>query len=227
MRFDTRGMGDSEGEFPEFENIDDDIDTAIGAFLEATPGLERVVLWGLCDAASAILFYAHRDSRVAGAVLVNPWVRTETGLARTHLRHYYSGQLANTAFWRRLFTGRVSVGRAIRSFIDTIRAGLSGDRKSNNDRRVPVMDDLPLPERMAQGMRAFGGPVLLILSGEDLTAREFEDAAKSSPLWRELLSDPRVTRKDLKEADHTFSRQDWCDSVSRWTCEWVKSSDTR
>lgn len=221
MRFDTRGMGDSGGEFPGFEHIDDDIDAAVGAFFEAVPGLKRVVLWGLCDAASAILFYAHRDSRVAGAALANPWVRTEAGLARAHLRHHYTGRLMDAAFWRRLFTGRVSVGSAIRSFIATVRTGLSGGGKSDDDTTAEVTDSLPLPERMAQGLKAFDGLVLLILSGEDLTAREFEEAAKSSPLWRELLAEPRMTRRDLKNADHTFSSKDWCESVSRWTCDWV------
>ena len=226
MRFDTRGVGDSGGEFPGFENIDGDIEAAIDAFFDAVPRLDRVVLWGLCDAASAILFYAHRDSRVVGTVLVNPWVRSGTGLARTRLRHYYTGRLTSAAFWRRLATGGVSVGRAIGSFSGTIRAAVSRRSDPHGDSRGhgtdPAARNLPLSERMAHGMKAFQGPVLLILSGNDLTAREFEDASNASPLWRKLLSQPRVTRKDLAEADHTFSHHDWRDAVARWSRDWVE-----
>ncbi|WP_431475820.1 hypothetical protein [Massilia eburnea] len=34
---------------------------AIDAFQAAVPGLQEVVLWGLCDAAAAALFYGQRD----------------------------------------------------------------------------------------------------------------------------------------------------------------------
>ncbi len=77
FRFDTRGMGDSDGAFQGFEAIDQDIAAAIDAFQAAEAGLERVVLWGLCDGASAAAFYGHQDPRVAGLILVNPWVRSE------------------------------------------------------------------------------------------------------------------------------------------------------
>ena len=83
LRFDYRGMGDSSGAVRSFEAVDADIRRAIDIFYERVSGLESVVIWGLCDAASAALFYAHRDARVGGLVLLNPWVRTPEGMART------------------------------------------------------------------------------------------------------------------------------------------------
>src|SRR6185436_8530568 len=85
LRFDYRGMGDSCGDLRTFERVEDDIRCAIDRFFQSVPTLKEVVVWGLCDAASAALFYAHRDSRVSGLVLVNPWVHTEQGAARTYL----------------------------------------------------------------------------------------------------------------------------------------------
>ena len=64
MRFDVRGMGDSSGTFPGFEAIDDDIAAAIDVFIREEPYIENVVLWGLCDGASASMFYAPRDRRL-------------------------------------------------------------------------------------------------------------------------------------------------------------------
>jgi hypothetical protein len=80
----------------------------------------------------------------------------------------------------------------------------------------------PLPDRMADGFARFKGPVLMIMSGQDLTAREFDDTARLSKTWQRLLADPRVTRRDLLPADHTFSRAEWGDTVSQWTSEWVR-----
>ncbi|MCC8999300.1 MAG: hydrolase 1, exosortase A system-associated, partial [Candidatus Contendobacter sp.] len=76
LRFDYRGMGDAEGEFAGFERIDADIAAAVDVFFTQVPGLQDVVIWGLCDAASAALFYAWLDPRIAGLVLLNPWLRT-------------------------------------------------------------------------------------------------------------------------------------------------------
>ena len=72
LRFDYRGMGDSDGEVRTFERVGEDIRCAIDRFFASVPGLKDVVIWGLCDAASAALFYAHQDARVSGLILLNP-----------------------------------------------------------------------------------------------------------------------------------------------------------
>ena len=87
MRFDYRGMGDSEGEVRSFENIDDDLEVAINKFFKEVPSLKDLVIWGLCDAASAALFYAYQDKRVTGLALLNPWVRTDKGIAKARLKY--------------------------------------------------------------------------------------------------------------------------------------------
>ena len=89
MRFDYSGMGDSSGPARNFEDVDSDMRAAIDRFMAAVPGMREVVIWGLCDAASAALFYAQHDRRVAGLVLLNPWARTPDSHARATLKHYY------------------------------------------------------------------------------------------------------------------------------------------
>lgn len=220
MRFDHRGLGDSEGDFRGFEHIQDDIDAAVDAFQRECPGLTKVVLWGLCDAASAILLYAHKDPRIAGIVLVNPWVRTEAGLAETHLRHYYGRHLRQGAFWRRLLAGQVDVLGAVRSFLANLGVAVAGRLGRSPGGEAGEGD---LPARMAEGLARYQGPVLLILSGNDLTAREFEDAARESPAWRGLLDRPQVRQRRLDASDHTFSRQSWRDQVAAWTLDWLGS----
>ena len=222
LRFDYRGMGDSEGDFRGFENAGEDIREALAAFAEAMPEVRRFVLWGLCDGASAILFYAAGDPRVERIVLLNPWVRTEAGEARAMLRHYYLAQLTSREFWAKLLSGKVALGSSVRDFAKTLAKRLTGSSERGG---AGAEDgdgvDASLPDRMAAGLQRFTGPVLLILSGKDLTAREFEDAAKLSPLWQSLLQEDRVTIERLPESDHTFSRAEWRERVEEMTRDWL------
>ena len=225
LRFDLRGMGDSGGDFPGFEAIDEDIAAAVDAFCAAEPSVRRIVLWGLCDGASAIMFYAHRDPRITGIAVANPWVRTEEGYSQTQLRHYYLERLLDGRFWRRLVSGDVDLVDAVASFAATLKKAMRG-RTAGAGGAEPVADSAidptaSLPDRMAQGFAAFGGPALLIISGNDLTAREFEDAVAKSTQWRALLARTDVMRRDIAEADHTMSRRDWADVAAEATTGWI------
>ena len=218
LRFDYRGMGDSSGALHSYEDIEDDIRSAVDAFVERVPSVQEVVIWGLCGAASAALFYAHTDRRIGGLVLVNPWVRTEAGLARARLRHYYGARLLQPQFWLKILHGEFSPFRAMRELIGYAVRGLGGGHASLDG----LMD--PVPVRMEAGLRKFGGPVLVVLSGKDLTAQEFREVVAGSPGWRALLNDVRVTRRELAEANHTFSKREWRDQLADWTADWMRQT---
>jgi exosortase A-associated hydrolase 1 len=223
MRFDYRGMGDSGGEPRSFEDVQHDLRAAIDHFLTLVPGMREVVIWGLCDAASAALFYGASDARVSGLVLLNPWVRTTGGHAKATLKHYYVDRLLQPALWRKIVSGRFDYRGALRSFTSLLGAARGSAGMGAPEAGEQAGDCTPLPERMLAGMTKFKGKVLLILSGRDLTAQEFSDLAKGSTQWQRLLGASHVTRRALEEADHTFSRRAWRDQVSGWTGEWVKS----
>ncbi|MFN3983866.1 MAG: hydrolase 1, exosortase A system-associated [Rhodocyclaceae bacterium] len=238
FRFDYRGMGDASGSARDFELVRDDISAAVDTFVQQVPTLRHIVIWGLCDAASAALDYAWRDARVSGLVLLNPWVRTEAGRARAYLRHYYLQRLTSRAFWSKLVRGGVNPLASLRS-LTSFSAGLLRSRRSaqapaalgpatSQRARIdatPLLPGQPLPERMAEGWRRFGGRILLILAGEDLTAAEFRDLVAASPVWQALLKQPGVSRCELAEANHTFARQAWRTQVEDWTLEWLSQDD--
>jgi exosortase A-associated hydrolase 1 len=216
MRFDYRGMGDSQGEPRTFDDVDADLRAAIDAFIQAVPGMQEVVLWGLCDAASAATMYAASDPRVSGLVLLNPWVRTTDGLAKTTLRHYYRGRLFDQVFWRQLLRGQLDYRRSLKSIVKLTRdafAAPSAEQVSKGN----------LPDRMHTGMREFQGRVLIIISGADLTGREFCDLTAATDKWKRLLDSPNVLQRRLDKADHTFSRRAWRDEVAQWTSTWLQS----
>ena len=75
---------------------------------------------------------------------------------------------------------------------------------------------------MAHGLRRFKQQVLLILSGKDLTAQEFRDYTARHSAWRGLLDAQHVTRIDVADADHTFSRQHWREQVESALLAWLQ-----
>lgn len=212
LRFDYRGMGDSEGEPRTFEQIDDDLQAAISQFFEAVPSLKELVIWGLCDGATAAVSYAWKDHRVCGLILLNPWVRTAPGVARATLRHYYVARLLEASFWRKLASGRFKPVAAARSLQQLSSAACIKEKDSS----AP-------PQRLFDGLSRFAGRVFIILSGDDLTAREFSDLQNSSVAWRALTSAPSVQQSKLARANHTFSRRVWRDEVARLCADWITS----
>lgn len=216
LRFDYRGMGDATGSARDFEAVDQDIAAATDAIFERVGGLRKVVLWGLCDGASAACFRAPLDERVAGLVLLNPWVRTEATQARTMLRHYYFARLVDPRFWRKLLTGKVKLGRSMRSLAGSLESARVDQADADRGGKSGT-----LPERMLAGLRHTPVPIAVFLSGRDFVAREFEAIANAHPGWRNLLAQPRVSVRHFEEADHTFSTEERRDLIARATLDWM------
>ena len=220
LRFDYRGMGDSAAPPRSFESVDDDIRAAIDALLGAVPDLDGVVLWGLCDGASAAFIYAPTDPRVSGVIALNPWVRTEASLAAARLNHYYKGQVLSLSFWKRVLAGDVAIGRSL--------AGLAGalkKRLAKTDTQTAAPASRSYIERMGEGWRRMQGRSLVVLSGNDLTAREFADFCRARAAWREATR-PGHNFVEIPDADHTFSRREWKHAVEQVTLDWLRRQPT-
>jgi len=219
LRFDCRGMGDSKGTFTGFEHIEPDVAAAVEFMEHQVPSIKQIALWGLCDATLAICAYARRNSRVAGVVLLNPWVRSEVTQARAQLKHYYVQRLIGGRVVRRILSGELN---PLRSGHELIRNIVCAVRRQRGAKGEPATS-VPLAERMGEALRLYRGRILVITSGRDLTAKEFEDVTQGSKLWRRLYAEARVTRQTLPDADHTFSRRVWRDQVADWTSQWIES----
>jgi exosortase A-associated hydrolase 1 len=217
LRFDYRGMGDSEGAARGFDSVDEDLRAAIDRFQREVPGLDEVVLWGLCDGAAASALYAPQDTRVRGLVLLNPWVRTEEGAARATLKHYYRGRLLDAGLWKKIASGRFDLLGAAKSFAGVARSALRP--RQAGGRETPSCG-AALPERLHAALSRFQGKVLVLLSGADLTAQEFSVVAQAAH-WRTLMASPRFAQRTLPRADHTCSRREWHQQMTAWTTEWL------
>jgi exosortase A-associated hydrolase 1 len=218
LRFDVRGMGDSTGPQRSFEAITPDIGAAIDTLQKQYPAVRRIVLWGLCDAASATLLYCDEihDKRIAGLCLLNPWVRSEATLAKTQVKHYYGQRLLQKEFWTKLLSGRLNIVRSVAELVRKL-----GQATAKTELQPGFQ------ERMAHGWKDFTGPILLILSGDDYTAKEFLEYTGSADNWRGLLEQAGVTRIDIAAADHTFSSAEWRDTVAASCLKWLETTSER
>ena len=220
LRFDVRGMGDSTGAPRSFEQIGPDIGAAIAALMAAQPHLKGVVLWGLCDGASAALLYLHEqpDPRVQGLCLVNPWARSEATQAQVQVRHYYTRRLLQPSFWRKLAAGGVGLP-ALRGLCSSLRT-LWASRRTPS--KPATHENQPYVERMAAAWKAFPGPVLLQLSAHDFTAREFETVLKTQTYWQGATSRANLQIESIADADHTLSDPASRLAAERLCQEWLR-----
>lgn len=188
FRFDRRGIGDSEGENGEFTASGPDIAAAIAAFRAACPELTKIVAFGNCDAASALLL--HRPVGIAAHVLTNLWVveRTDELPPPAAIRARYAERLKDPKAWIGLFTGAVNLRK--------LMGGLMRITKP----QAPTS----LAHDVGAGLAAVDGPVTILLAEQDGTAIAFADAW-NGPAFAGARARSDISIKKIASASHSFA----------------------
>jgi len=189
LRYDRRGIGDSEGENRGFRNSAKDIRSAIAAFRAMAPQVDRVIGFGNCDAASALMLSEGADCD--GLVLSNPWtIEEESGESAPPpeaLRSRYVEKLKNPREIMRLLRGGVDLRKLAGGLLRAIR---------------PAPPPSGLAQEIAEGLAKFDGDVRILIAAADRTGQLFEAS------WDK--SDPRVIR--CEGATHAYVEphaRDW------------------
>lgn len=192
FRFDRRGVGDSSGENSGFTDTAGDVAAALTAFRTAAPHIKRIIAFGNCDAASALMLQS--GAGCDGLVLSNPWTFEEEDSAETEdssddsasnmpasaIRSRYLEKLKNPAEILRLFKGDVSITKLVKGVIQSLR---------------PAPPPSSLAQDMASGLKDYSGDVRILLAGKDRTAQAFIEA------WDK--GDPRC--QTCEGAGHAFA----------------------
>ncbi|MFS0736361.1 hydrolase 1, exosortase A system-associated [Sphingomonas sp. 1P06PA] len=123
LRFDRRGVGDSDGDDPGFDGAGADIAAAATALRAACPAVTRIVGLGTCDAASALAL-AHRNATLDALILINPWVVPPSSdlPPPAAIRRRYLDRLTSLDGWSRLARGRIDMRKAWRGLRSAARA---------------------------------------------------------------------------------------------------------
>lgn len=189
FRFDRRGIGDSEGVNRGFLHSAKDIRAALEAFRAMAPQLSRVVAFGNCDAASALMMAG--GAGFDGLVLSNPWTIEQGAPPPPEaIRARYLEKLKNPRDVMRLASGDVNFGKLARGLVRALRS-------------PPPPSSLA--QDMAAGLAGFAGPVRILIAAADRTAQAFEAT------WDR--TDPRLYR--CEGAGHAYAEpehRDWLEA---------------
>ena len=188
FRFDRRGIGDSEGENGGFTESGPDIGAAVSAFKAECPALTRIVAFGNCDAASALML--HCPSGVDRAVLANIWViePVDDLPPPAAIKARYWERLRDPRAWVGLFTGAVNLRK--------LAGGLLRIAKPE---RVSALSG-----QVARGMASFAGSIHILLAERDGTAIAFADEWQK-PTFAPVRSRADVQVTKLDSASHSFA----------------------
>ena len=221
MRFDYRGMGDSEGEFRGFRDIEADLRAALATFAAEAPEISEFVLWGGCDAATAIVINAWKFPQVTGVVLGNPWVHSQATATVVEIEHYWR-RWKDRDLWRKVLCLQYNPLPALRTVITSTLSkaglmshGISSMRGKSDDATAPYL------ERMQNGLSRYRGDMLMLMSGRSLFSREFDVLVNSNLKWQAAFAGlAHKSRHDLPDADQAFStisvRAEVCTVTAQW-----------
>lgn len=163
FRYDRRGVGDSSGENRGFERSEADILAALEAFRAMAPSVTRVVAFGNCDAASALMLAG--GAGCDALVLSNPWTIDDDGddtPPPAAVRARYAQKLKDPKEIKRLLTGGVNILKLFKGLKQASKA------------EAPAPTGLA--ERMAAGIAGSQGTVKFVLAQSDRTAQVFDSS---------------------------------------------------
>ncbi|QZH74582.1 MAG: hydrolase 1, exosortase A system-associated [Erythrobacter sp.] len=161
FRFDRRGLGDSSGENDGFRGSREDILAALAAFRSECPQVQRVVAFGNCDAASALMLM--RGDMCDALVLSNPWTYDDDTGGQDlpppdAIRARYASRLRDPAQVLRLLRGGVNISSLFRG----LKASLARSKPAGT-----------LYAEIAEGLDAATKPYVILIADNDRTGQEF------------------------------------------------------
>jgi len=188
FRFDRRGIGDSTGENAGFRSSCPDIGCAAATF-SAETGIERLVAFGNCDAATALALFGP-TAGIDRLILANPWVieAADDLPPAAAIRARYAEKLADPREWLRLARGGVNLRKLAGGLVKVAQ--------------TPSQVENGLATQFATALAASQIDTTILLAARDNTAIAFRDAWER-PEFKALRAGVAVMTCDT--ASHSFA----------------------
>ena len=188
FRFDRRGIGDSTGKNSGFLLSGSDIGCAAATF-SAEAGIERLVAFGNCDAATALALFGPAAG-IDRLILANPWVVDDHDVMppAAAIRARYAEKLKDPREWVRLLRGNVDIPK--------LASGLRKLAKKPSE----VVEGLAA--RFGTALRTHSTDTTILLADRDNTAIAFR-AAWARPEFQALRA--RIPVVTCDTASHSFA----------------------
>lgn len=161
FRFDRRGIGDSTGSNGGYLSSGPDIGAAAATF-SAEAGIERLIAFGNCDAATALALFGGAAG-IDRLILANPWVvePSDDLPPAAAIRSRYAAKLKDPRELWRLVSGGVNIVRLVKGL-----ARISSTPSEPN----------ALARRLADALEGWRGRATILLATGDATAIAYRDA---------------------------------------------------
>ncbi|NJM50430.1 MAG: hydrolase 1, exosortase A system-associated [Sphingomonadales bacterium] len=208
LRYDRRGIGDSEGVNGGFLSSAADIAAAIAAFRREVPAVRRIIAFGNCDAAAALALY--HDGQLDGLILANPWVierqddddvmDSPAPPSAAAIRARYWERIKNPRSLIDLFTGKIDLKKLL--------GGLAKATQKDAPSGLAI--------QMAAQLSVINVPVRLLLAKRDTTAMAFM-GAWNSDVFAAVRGHPNICLSSTDSASHSFAD----DAAKTWLLEQI------
>jgi len=194
LRYDRRGIGESTGTNAGFLTSAEEI-AAAARFLRHENGMQHVIAFGNCDAATALALFGP-DAGVDGYILANPWVIEPSGepeptISSAAIRSRYWDRIKNPRTIVDLLSGKIDFRKLLK--------GLKQASRSEENSALSL--------RLRDAMLRLEKDTLILLAKRDTTARAFL-AAWNSRDFEPVRNKVAITVEMLDSASHSFADAD-------------------
>ncbi len=250
LRFDPRGVGDSEGELPiesvvnlwsrvEQGHYVNDILTT-NQFFVNTAKLDRLCLMGLCGGAISAILTTAKDKSVDKLILIDIPVTYATNIKddadfitsedyACQIYSHYRAKLFNPKSWLRF----VSLQSDYKTIVKTLYFKIGNLIKLNNGNGKSSSHSQNFNYLFLEAFKkcvSQNKQILFILSGKSYTTGEFQAEFQKNYLYSGSPYEAYCKIKLLPEANHTYTLVEWqnelFDIISKWLRSHYKMNNT-
>ena len=199
LRFDHGGVGDSRRRVDNLPFAESSVKDGRDAmdFLQATRGLEKFVVSGVCWGADNAVRVCAADARVVGVAAIDfyavPSVR--------HLFRIYPARLLTARSWMNILRGRSRILKQLKAFVSAVARSMVEGRGARDD----VLPAMP-PDAVVDLMSELVGRGVNMSFAFAMSADSYDQyASKFRRPMSELEKTGKLRVKVFKDADHLFT----------------------
>lgn len=219
LRFGFSGTGDSgprRDKLPVSESVLDETQQAMD-YLERLMGIKRFILIGFCSGVVTAFRVAVSDSRVRGAVLLNPQPANDRNelVARHH--YYWRYAIFNLRNWMRLLLLRSNYRSVSRAVFDKIKSWLLTNYVQSFE-APEIIDEI---KKSFQSFQERGVRLLMLSSQNELGDEYISQVFRKE--YKAMKASGLLTTRMFGVAHHTIRplacQNELLDFVSEWMAE--------
>ena len=207
LRYDRRGIGDSEGVNNEYLASGSEIMAATQFFRTQTPHLKRVVAFGNCDAAAALGLFGS-NSRIDALVLANPWTldqeqQDEDLPPPSAVRSRYLERLKNPRSLIDLVTGKIDIAKLFKGLLQASKSSKPSETS----------------DALCKALSETDKPIHILIAKRDSTAMAFVSAYESRD-YQPVRNNENVSLHKIDSSSHSFAD----DEAQSWLIQKIETA---